>query len=227
MEMYIAQVGQYAFRSRCQGLPYFYRIISHKHINSFCIDAICNDYVYHPALEEISEKHFRRSSRRLSINGSVRFTPWRPRKEETALLRKHRKRKGYTSSNYNKSVSTVGLRGLINLGNTCFMSCIVQTLVHTPLLRDYFLSGMLKPILRDCKNGKNYHALNIIHCQSIQNITNSLTDRHLCLFDSSGNNSGNGGDSTEKQCIVCEMSRLFQVNIVNISFRIIKNIILV
>jgi ubiquitin carboxyl-terminal hydrolase 22/27/51 len=56
-------------------------------------------------------------------------------------LRKHRKRKGYTSSNCNKTLSTIGLRGLINLGNTCFMSCIVQTLVHTPLLRDYFLSG--------------------------------------------------------------------------------------
>ena len=97
--------------------------------------------MYHPVLEDISDNLFRRASRRLSINGSVRFTPWRPRKEETALLRKHRKRKGYTSANYNKSVSTVGLRGLINLGNTCFMSCIVQTLVHTPLLRDYFLSG--------------------------------------------------------------------------------------
>ena len=44
------------------------------------------------------------------------------------------------------------------------MSCIVQTLIHTPLLRDYFLS-----------------------------------DRHICLYE------GDRG-----QCIVCEVSRLFQ-----------------
>ncbi|XP_017493382.1 PREDICTED: ubiquitin carboxyl-terminal hydrolase 22-A-like [Rhagoletis zephyria] len=34
----------------------------------------------------------------------------------------------------------IGLRGLINLGSTCFMNCIIQALVHTPMLRDYFLS---------------------------------------------------------------------------------------
>lgn len=68
------------------------------------------------------------------LNKSISWRPWMPSRIEVELLKSHPKRRMVTP------LSSIGLRGLLNLGSTCFMNCIVQALIHTPLLRDYFLS---------------------------------------------------------------------------------------
>ncbi|XP_017782098.1 PREDICTED: LOW QUALITY PROTEIN: ubiquitin carboxyl-terminal hydrolase nonstop [Nicrophorus vespilloides] len=93
----------------------------------------CDDYIYDSKLDEIAMTN--KMSAAKCNKRLLNWTSWEPLEEDRGdFLNCNPKRICITPD------STIGLRGLLNLGSTCFMNCIVQALMHTPLLRDYFLS---------------------------------------------------------------------------------------
>lgn len=91
----------------------------------FCFQ--CGDYINHAALNRI----------RLGAvaNCVGADTPAEVNKEDDETIAAH----------YKKPLSQAvqGLRGIVNLGATCYMSCILQTMLHNPLVRYQFFNNDL------------------------------------------------------------------------------------
>ncbi|KAI9304263.1 hypothetical protein BJ944DRAFT_288758 [Cunninghamella echinulata] len=103
----------------------------------YCGD--CQDYIYDT---ELTNKVLRLETLKCNI-GKMRFklrlkkqARWRPYQEEVDTI-------VYNS----KLTSCQGVRGLCNMGNTCFMNVILQSFLHNPLLKAYFLSDQHNPKL--------------------------------------------------------------------------------
>lgn len=111
--------------------------LNHGHI--FCFG--CGDYVYDKKFLKINESCQFKAAK--SLKKSVSYSLWFPSEAEIACLQSIPK-KILTENN------RLGLRGLFNLGSTCFMNCIIQVLIHTPVLRDYFLSDRHHCMLSSC-----------------------------------------------------------------------------
>ncbi|MCJ1394973.1 hypothetical protein MMC18_007854 [Xylographa bjoerkii] len=89
---------------------------------------MCDDFVYDPTFEKIRIEQ----SLPTTSNG---------RKRKLSAICSHGEEDKFIFPNSNLLSCLAGApRGMINLGQTCYMSVILQAMMHNPLMRNFFMS---------------------------------------------------------------------------------------
>ncbi|KAL7270761.1 hypothetical protein RUND412_006511 [Rhizina undulata] len=90
----------------------------------------CQDFIYDPTLEEI------RREKEAALEGGPRkrrrIEEVKPSPEDLKYIE--------TNTTLAPCKAAGGLRGFLNMGSTCFMSVVLQCLIHNPLIRNFYLS---------------------------------------------------------------------------------------
>ncbi|KAI5960110.1 uncharacterized protein KGF55_004833 [Candida pseudojiufengensis] len=134
----------------------------------------CNNYINHPKLERIRSKvvinNYNGDEDDDDSNDNDNDKDNDNDNEVNDNENNEFQNENYTNPN---KLSILGLKGFVNLGATCFMSSILQTFIHNPLIKNQFFN-----------NDLHYFNCNHLKNQEIHGIINEKNACITCSIDS-------------------------------------------